>query len=261
MLDIDLVTILAEIINFLVLAVVLYFLLFKPMVKRIDDRAFEKETLLAKAQENERKAEEKLAELEKRLSHIDSEIETRLQEAYRQAQSDSESLLEATQKEAEKILNEAENEAIKRQKQEMEELQGELVDTILSISGQVLTKTVPDVVHENLIEELNSEIWDLGKNDMRQVRTIREALAERTPTVYVSSAKELSPELQRSLIRTFSALADRNVKMDIDIKPDLIAGIRVRMGDLVVDNTLALTLTELKNDVAATLEENIDVNE
>lgn len=261
MLDIDLVTILAEIINFLVLAVLLYFLLFKPIVKRIDERAEKRKNLLAKAQEKEKEAEEKLAEIEERLSNIDSEIDARLQEAYQQAQDESESLLESTQKEAEKILSEAENEAAKRQQQEMAELQEKLVDTILNISAELLSKTTPAVVHENLVEELNSEIWDLGKSDMRQVRTIRESLAEKTPAVFVTSAKELTPEQQRSLVRTFSALADSNVNMEIEIEPDLIAGIRVRIGDLVVENSLSMELTELKSEVIESLEESIDVEE
>lgn len=257
MLDIDLVTILAEIVNFLVLAAVLYFLLFKPLVKRIEDRAQKNEQLLAEAEEKKKQAQEKLAEVEERLAKIDSEIEARMEEAYQEAQAESESLLEATREEAEKILSEAENEAAKRQKQEMEVLQKELVETILDISGRILSKTTPDVVHNELIEELNSEIWDLGKSDMRQVQTIRDALAERTPTVNVTTARELSPEQQRSLVRTFSALADSNVNMEIEVEPDLIAGVRVRMGDLVVENTLEMELKELEDEVVSTLEESI----
>lgn len=261
MLDIDLVTILAEIINFLVLAGALYFLMFKPTVKRIENRAQEREALLTDAKEKSNQAEMKLSEIDARLANIDTEIEERLQKAYQQAQEESAALLNATQKEAEKILREAENEAAKRQKQEMDELQTELVDTIITISGQVLTKTAPDEIHQKLVEELTAEIWDLGKSDMRQVRTIRDSLADRTPTVYVFSAKEIAADQQRSLVRTFSALADSNVNMEIEIDPDLIAGIRVRMGDLVVENTLAMELTELKSDVITSLEESIDIND
>ena len=256
MLDIDLVTILAQIINFLVLAAVLYFLFFKPILKRMDERAAAKEEALSNAKQMEQQAEDTLSKIETRLSDIDDEIESQLEEAYQKAQEERTALLHATQNEAERILREAEKEASKRQQQEIEELQEKLVDTILDISTQILVKTTPDVVHENLVQDLNTEIWDLGKNDMRQVRTIRESLTERTPTVYVTSAKELSPELQRSLIRTFSALADSNVSMEIDIEPSLIAGIRVRIGDLVVENTLAMELTELKSEVAGSLEEN-----
>jgi len=258
MLDIDIVTILAQIINFLVIAVVLYVLLFKPVTKRIEQRAKEKETLLAEARENKEQAELKLSEVEERLELIDQEIEERLQEAYQQAQSESRSLLEATQQEARKILSEAEHEAAKRQKQEMMQLQEELVDTILNISGQILSKTSPEILHDKLIEDLNAEIWDMGKNDMRQVRAIRGSLAEREPTAFVTSAEELSPDQQRVMIRTFSALADRNVSMDIEIDPELIAGVKVRMGDLVVENTLAMELTDLRGDVVTALEESVD---
>lgn len=257
MLDIDLVTILAEILNFLVIAAALYFLLFKPSVERIEERSRKNEELLANAKQREEEAEEKLARIEDRLSNIDEEIEARLEEAYKNAQSESEALLEETQKEAEKIIRDAEKEAEKRQSLEMEELEQELVDTILNISAQVLSKTTPDKTHERLIEELNQEIWDMGKSDMPQVKTIRESLSERTPTVNVVSAKELTPDQQRSLVRTFSALADRNVNMEIEIDPELIAGVRLRMGDMVVENNLAVELEELKSEVFESLEESI----
>jgi F-type H+-transporting ATPase subunit b len=261
MLDIDLITILAEIINFLVVAVALYFLFFKPTVKRIEKRAKEKEEMMLNAKQKEKEAEEKLAQIEARLADIDNEIEAQLEDAYQKAQSESEALLLETQKEAEKIIRDAEKEAEKRQNLEMEELEQELVDTILNISSQVLSKSTPDKIHGKLIEELNQEIWDMGKSDMPQVRTIRDSLSERTPTVNVVSAKELTPEQQRSLVRTFSALADRNVNMEIEIDPALIAGIRLRMGDLVVENNLAVELEELRAEVLESLEESINDEE
>ena len=258
MLKIDIVTILAQVINFLVLAVLLYFLLFKPIVKRMNDRAAEREALLEEARFKEAEASAKLDEINQRLAAIDAEIEVRLQEAYQKAQEQSETLLEATHLEAEQILGEAEREAQKRQQQEVAQLQDELVDSILDISGQVLAKAAPEGIHDSFIDELTHEIWELGKTDMRQVHAIRESLAGRTPTVFVTSAKELTPDQQRNLIRTFTALADGNVNMEINIDPKLITGIRVRMGDLVVENTLAMELSELKSDVAAALEENLD---
>jgi len=261
MLDIDLVTILAEIFNFLVLAVALYFLLFKPIVKRMEKNAQMKAALLTEAQEKEQKASETLAEIENRLDNIDKEIEERLHEAYQHAQAESDKLLKITRQEAEKILDEAELEAAKQQQREINELQEDLIETILTISGQVLFNITPSALHENLVSEAIEEIWDLGKSDMHQVTTIRDSLAERTPTVLVKSAKELTPEQQRSLVRTFSALADRNVNMEIDVDPELISGIHVRIGDLVVANNLKVELDQLKNEIANSLVENISDGE
>lgn len=261
MLDIDLVTIVAEIINFLVLAVALYFILFKPIVKRMDESAKKREALLIQAKERNDQAEEQLAMINERLENIDQEIEAHMEKAQQHAQLEGEALLEATQQEAEKILLEAEKEAKKLQQQEIETFHEDLVKTILHISGQVLTRTTPPVIHDNLVDELIEKIWDLGKKDMRQVRAVRDSLAERIPTVHVASAKELTPDQQRALIRTFSALADRNVNMEIDIDPDLISGVRVRIGDLIVENTLAMELVELNSNVSINLEESINNEE
>lgn len=257
MLDIDLVNLLAEIFNFLVLAVALYFILFKPTVKRMEENAKKRAALLTSIEEKEQQAQEMLTLIEERLEKIDQEIEVHLDKAEAQMQTESEALLQATQKEAEKILLEAEREAFKLQQQVIEEFKEEIVTSILNISSQVLSRTTPPVVHDNLVDELNKRIWDLGKSDMRQVRTVRDSLAERIPTVYVTSAKDLSPEQQRALIRTFSALADRNVNMEIEIDPELIAGVRVRIGDLIVENTLAMELSELRVEIVDTLDESM----
>jgi F-type H+-transporting ATPase subunit b len=261
MLDFDLVTILAEILNFLVLTVALYFLLFKPIVKRMEQSAKKRAELLTSAQEKEEQVSEQLAIIEDRLANIDQEIEARIQKAQLQTQTESEVLLEATQREAEKILIEAEKETVKFQQQEIDKFHDQIVEAILQISGRVLQKKSPTEIHNNLVEELVQEIWDLGKSDMRRVKTIRDSLAERTPTVNITTARELTPDQQRSLIRTFSALADRNINMEIEIEPELISGVRVRIGDLIVENSLAMDLAELKTEVDEILEEGVGDNE
>lgn len=261
MLDIDLVTILAEILNFLVLAVALYFILFKPIVKRMDENAKKRAALLTMAQEKYDQAEEELARIEERLNNLDQEIELHMEKAHERLQAESDELLEATQEEAQKIILEAENEVSKLQQQEISDFHDDLIEAILNISRQVLIRTTPPVIHDNLFEELIEKIWDLGKSDMRQVSTVRDSLAERVPTVHVSTAKPLTPEQQRTLIRTFSALADRNINIEIDIDPELVSGVRVRIGDLIVDNTIARELADLKVDVGTRIDDSLSKND
>jgi len=257
MLDIDLVTILAEIVNFLVLAVALYYLLFKPTVKRMEETAKKRAELLIATEENDRLASENLKIIESRLANIDNEIEERIQMAQQRIQSESEMLLDATQQQAQELLLEAKNEVEKFQQQEIEVFHNDLVQSILKISSEVLHRSTPSIVHDNLVDELVQEIWELGKSDIRQVKTIRDSLAERVPTVNVVSAKELSQDQQRSLMRTFGALADRNIHMEIEIEPELISGLTVRIGDLIVENSLAMELNQLKAEVSDSLVESI----
>jgi F0F1-type ATP synthase delta subunit len=223
----------------------------------MDENAKKREELLTTAIEKEQQADEKLALIEGRLKNLDKEIEEHIELAQSQMQAESEALLEATKEEAENILIEAEKEIAKLQQQEIKDFHDELVNGILNISRQVLTQTTPNTVHDNLVDELIETIWDLGKQDMHQVKMVRDSLTERVPTVYVTSAKALTPDQQRALIRPVSALADRNVNMEIDIDPDLISGISLRVGDLIVTNNLLVELNNLKPDIAKSIDEGI----
>jgi F0F1-type ATP synthase membrane subunit b/b' len=74
MLDIDLSTITWEILNFLVLTVILYFLVFKPMTRRAEERAIENAALRAALQRDQMDAQQRLEELDERLINLDEEI-------------------------------------------------------------------------------------------------------------------------------------------------------------------------------------------
>jgi len=255
MLDFDWTTILWEIANFLIITIALYFLVFKPIVKRSDARAAKKRQLLEETIKDRQTAASELAKIETRLINLDSEIQKITSKAYEQTKLKQTELLEATHEEARHILQEALTEARKQQQYEMEQHQTEFVELILQISSQALKHVTPDEVNSGLIEELNAEIWDMGKTDMRQVQAIRDSLTERTPTVKVASAVPLTAEQQRNLVRTFSALADRDVNIELETDPELIAGIKVRIGDLIVENSLTSQLLDIKEEINTSLED------
>ena len=105
---------------------------------------------------------------------------------------------------------------------------------------------------------MNERVWDLGKNEMRRVESIRKSLADREPTLSVETAKPLSKEERAMVIRTFSALADKNVKLDLKINESLVSGLRVRLGDFIVDNSLATKLEEISDTTLKNLTNRLD---
>jgi F-type H+-transporting ATPase subunit b len=257
MLNLDWATVLFEILNFLVLTALLYNYLFRPVMHNVKERAAEKKRL---AQEiaREREAATRLrAELEERLAHADKEAATIIVQAQAQAQAEQEELLQETYAEAERILTRAQADAHRLQKQALAEFHDELLDTILDISGQIINRAAPPDLHDALVQQLNDRIWELGRSEMGRVETIRRSLGERMPTAYVTTARPLSPEQQRLLVRTFSALADHNVSLELTMDPALAVGLRVRLGDMVVDNSMAGQLAQLRQDVAQALRDSI----
>jgi F-type H+-transporting ATPase subunit b len=257
MLNLDFATIAFQIINFLALAALLYYFLFRPVMSGVKARAAEKERLARKMTQDQEEVGKLRAELEERLANADEEAAAIITEAQEQAEAERTALLEEAQAEAERILVEAHADAQRLRQQAVEDFHEDVLDAILEISGQVIGRTTPPEVHDALVQQLNDRIWELGRHEMERVETIRRSLSDRAPTAYVTSAQPLSAEQQGQLVRTFTALADRHVNLELRIEPDLAAGLRVRLGDMVVDNSIAGQLNGLREAVSKALRERV----
>ena len=258
MLELDLGTIGWQIFNFLVLMAALYFVLFRPVTASIRRRAEEKQREMQALQEERERVEQLRRELEARLAAAEEEVAAIVQRAREEADAERAALLEEARKEVERILAEAQTDAYRLKRQAIAEFHDELVSAVLEVSALVLGRVAPDEVQEAMVRELCDRVWELGQRDMRRVELLRQSLGDRTPTVRVRSARALGPELQGLLVRTLSALADRNVNLDVQVEPSLGLGLEVRLGDLVMDNTVAGQLEELRESVVAALEERIN---
>jgi F-type H+-transporting ATPase subunit b len=257
MLQLDAVTIIWQIVNFLLLTGALYFVLFRPVMRKMKEREAEKARIAREAAQDRQEVERLRAALEDRLAGVEEEATAIVARAREQAEVERTALLEEAEVEAERILAEAHANADRLGGQTIDEFQDELLDTILAISGQVIGQATPPEVHDALIQQLSDRIWEMGRSEMGQVETLRHALGDREPTVYVTTAHPLTSEQQGLLARTFTALADRHVNLEVTTDPALAAGVRIRLGDMVVDNSIADRLETLRESVGKTLKEQV----
>ena len=258
MLNFDLLTIILQTVNFLVLAGVLHYFLFRPMMRRARERKMEKERLMQELAEERQEVEAQRAELEQRLSEAEEEAERIISEARNRAEQSREELLQEANEEIERMLAEAHTDVQRTRRQAMEEFHDELLEAILSVSRQLIGRVAPDAMHEALAQQLNDRIWEMGRSDIERVEAFRVSLGDREPTAYVTSAQPLSSEQQGELARTLTALADRHVDLELRTDSDLAAGLRVRLEDIVIDNTVAGQLEELRESVEQSLKENLE---
>jgi F-type H+-transporting ATPase subunit delta len=68
-------------------------------------------------------------------------------------------------------------------------------------------------------------------------------------TLTVESAKPLAPEVLEQLVKTFSAERERDLHVVQSTNADLIAGMKVRLGDTVYDASLANNLQNLSSRI------------
>jgi F-type H+-transporting ATPase subunit b len=253
MLNLDPATIVFQIINFIVLAVLLNRFLFQPILRQAAQRAEEKEQLMKGLAAERQEVALLRAELEQKHTQIEEEAARVVEESRERAEAERGELLTEARLEAERVLVEAQTDALRLQQQAATDFQEQLVTAVLDISGNVILRVAPQEAHDTLVQGLSERIRDLGREEMQRVEALRRSLGTREPVAYVTSARELSAEQQGQLARIFTALADRHVNIELRTDPTLVAGLRVRLGDTVMDNSIAGQLHELRDEVLGTL--------
>lgn len=257
MLSLDPATIIFQVINFIVLAVVLNRFLFQPVLRQAAQRAEEKERLIRELAEERHRVALLRAELEQRQAELDEEAERIIAKTRERAEAEQQELLEQARAAAEQMLVEAQADIYRLKQQAIDEFHEQLVDAILEVSANICARVAPLEVQGALIRSLVERIREMGRTEMERVEAIRRSLGTREPIAYITSAQELSIEQQGQLAQILTALADRNVSIELRIDPALVAGIRVRLGDLIMDNSLAGQLEELREHVSAALKEQV----
>ncbi|MBM3137652.1 MAG: hypothetical protein FJZ98_05640 [Chloroflexi bacterium] len=256
MLEIDITTIIFQIINFLALVAALYFLLFRKIIQRAETRKQEMEKIRSNILEDLQNAERLKNDMELEIQNIDSRIEESFDKAKNDLEEIRNQVLNETREQAEQILNQSHESFRLAKEQSIEDLHDEIVTTSLNLARTLLQKVSSDEMHAFLVKEVNDRVLVFGRKEMARVETIRASLTYREPIVYIETPKPLDKDMQASIIRNFSALADRNVKLDIKQVENLICGLRVRLADYIIDNSLQskldemgdLTINELNNN-------------
>lgn len=255
MLSLDLATILFQVINFLVLAYVLNRWVFQPILRKSAERAEERERLMRDLAAERQKLAQTRSELELKTAALDAESDRILADARTRAQTEAQQLMSEARAEAEELLKDAQADIRRLRRQGLEELRTELVNTVLSVSANSMARVMPPEVHDRLVQRLTERIREMGRTDMPRVEAIRRSLNGREAIASVESARELSTEQQSQLARMLNALADHRVNIELSLQPELVAGLRVRLGDTVMDSSLAGQLDELRADVTHALVE------
>ena len=259
MLTLDVATVVFQAINFVILAVVLNRFVFRPILRSAAQSAAEKARIAKELDEERRKAVDLTTDLEQRRAKIDEEAREIVVQAREEAEAERQELRKRARMEAEQMLVEAQADAYQLEQQAMREFHEQLVEAILQICGNVISNVAPHEVGDSLTHRLSENIRELGRAEIWRVEALRRSLSGREATAHITSAKELSTEHQGELARVLTALADRRINIELEVDPKLVAGVRVRLGDWMMDNSIAGQLQTLRDQVSAALGEQVNL--
>jgi F-type H+-transporting ATPase subunit b len=221
-------TIVLEIVNFLVLVWLLKHFLYQPVLRVIEARREAIEKTLSTAEEREQAAEKLRSEFENRLDEWQRDKEAareKLQQELRQRRSRAmEELQKTLSAERERVAVVAEQES--REQEERHERAA--LDLAGKFASRLLERVSGPELEAGLVELFCTE---LPRIDEDQKAAMRRSAADEQVTVEVESAYELSDERRRQLAQASREFLGHEVNMSFARCPELIAGIRVSIGD------------------------------
>jgi F-type H+-transporting ATPase subunit b len=233
-LGINPIYLLAYVVNFIVLVVLLRALLYKPILKMFDDRRAKIEKGLQDARAAESARANAEAEQRRLLDIARIEAQKLRAEASQLAEQDAAKIRADASAEAKKIKDEALSDLGNERDQMLSELRGQIAALAIAATTKLIGESMDAKRQEALISDFFTKVS----------ANVRSELVGVTGDTEVTSAVPLSAAEQA---RVKSELSLKAVNFRVD--PKLLGGLRVRVGDKVVDGTVAAQLESLRSSL------------
>jgi F-type H+-transporting ATPase subunit b len=160
-LGINLGYLISQIVNFTLLAVLLYFVAYKPVLRMLDERSARIKKGLEDAEEAARKAAEMEQEFEARMVDARKEGQEIIAQATQMSEKARQDILDKARQEAQAQIEKAKEEIGREREQAMSELRQQVADLSLTISEKVIGETLDQEGQRRLIAEFLDETEEL----------------------------------------------------------------------------------------------------
>lgn len=158
---IDLFTFIAQIVNFVILIVLLYFVLFKRIVRAIDERESAMEEDLKRLEADQKSAQEMIGEYEELLSEFESEKQAMFDEAKQEVKEEKDRRYEEAQREIE--------EKKAQWNRRIEDEKSEFLSRLQKVIGLEVYETAENVLQDLAGQDLQSSIWRRWINTLKNL--------------------------------------------------------------------------------------------
>ena len=222
---IDSFTIIAQIINFLILVYLLKRFLFNRIIKIMDER---ENQIMGRMQDADEAKEEARKELEEQR-RIREELQQKWNEMLAQAKKDAQKKREELVRNARKKIDEEQKnwrEAILKQRTAfLRDLRHLSCEQVCQISRKVLSDLASEKLENQLIENFLIQLKQLNKEEKADfIRFINKD--ERK--IWVNSSFRLTQEKESEIRKTLEDIIDNQVEINFKVSPELICGIETR---------------------------------
>lgn len=248
---IDWFTVVAQIVNFLILVVLLKVFLYDRVIRAMDEREEKVRSRLEEAEKKEKESEEEAEEYRRKNREMEEKRKEMLDQAREEAEKKRKDLTREARHEVEN-LQKRWKETLQREKdsflRELKQLAGRQV---YSVSRRALKDLADSELEESVARVFLKELSGMKKADRDKIAQTIESEGNR---VTVRSALELSSSLRQQITRAVHEEILENADVSYETDPDIISGIELKSGGEKVAWSLEGYLMSLEEQALASLE-------
>lgn len=151
-------TLIAQILNFLILVVILRLVAYKPVARMLQQRSDKIQGDLDKAESDRKEAEATLVQYRQKLSDANVKAQEIVDKAEKVARDEHDAAVEATKREIEIMKKNAEEDIQRDRERIAAQLRGEVVSLSLAAAGKLISKNIDNKENERLINDFINQL-------------------------------------------------------------------------------------------------------
>jgi len=156
-------TLVAQIINFVILLGLLYLVAYKPILRMFDERSRRIKESMEQTETIKEQAARADEDVKKRMEEAGKEGQEVITRAMRTGEEARQKIQQEARQEAEAILERARLEIQRERDEAVDELREEFADLTIEAAGKVIEKSLDKAAHRELIDKVLDESTTLGK--------------------------------------------------------------------------------------------------
>ena len=222
--EINWFTVIAQIVNFLILVWLLKRFLYQPVLKAIDERQKKVASRLEDAAQSKAEALKDQELYRKKNETFDQERASKMIKVREEVEVEKERLFEKVRKESTVLSSKFEESLKQKEKAMIELVKHKTKSEVFAIAGKTLADLGGVNLEEQIIKVFIKKIVDL--NDTDQLKLIN-ALKEKNASVVLKSAFEFPEILKRDLEEKIKNMIKNDITFNYKVDPDLMSGIEL----------------------------------
>jgi F-type H+-transporting ATPase subunit b len=249
--QIDYFTIIAQIINFLVLVFLLRHFLYRPVIKAMAEREQKIASSLQEAEQKKKDAEQEVEIQGKMLKELSDKRQEMIDKAEEEVKILRADLLRKAQDDVEKSKVDWESAV----EQEKGALIGDLSRQeglqVYAVARQVLRDLADEELESRIIKKFVKRLQHLEKAEKEEIKELFKTPGQQ---ITVRSAFEIPEEMRHTILEAVKEQTEADVKMQFKTAPELISGVEMSAQDTRLVWSIASYLNALEADLSEVFE-------